>query len=59
MRGERFYVAYEDASTNNYKMLVIGWNLDHEPDEENECGYAIAGGPFRSEEEAKSFIEEN
>ena len=51
MKGERFYVAYD---SENRKNIVIGWNLNHEPDQFNECGYSIVDGPFATEEEAES-----
>jgi len=53
MFGERFYVALDEH--NN--LLVIGWNLNHEPNEDNECGYPIEAGPFCTETEAKEYIE--
>jgi len=57
LKGERFYVAYEDQI--NWREIVIGWNLDHEPCEENECGYSIKSGPFATREEAQKNMEEN
>jgi len=50
MKGERFYVAYDPEAQKN---IVIGWNLNHEPTEDNECGYPISDGPFATEQEAK------
>jgi hypothetical protein len=52
MTGERWYVALKDDSG----LTVIGWNLNHEPTEDNECGYPIEAGPFATEEEARLYV---
>lgn len=52
MQGERFYVAMDDDG----KTLVIGWNLNHEPTLDNECGYVVASGPYRTKKEAEENL---
>jgi len=54
MAKDRFYVAVDD----HRQLLVIGWNLPHEPTEDNECGYRIDAGPFDTKVEAQQYINE-
>lgn len=56
LKGNRWYIAVEPTALSGY--LVIGWDLDHEPNEDNECGYQIAEGPFATESEAKAAMQE-
>ena len=55
MKGERFYVVSDDG--RNWQ--VVGWNLDHEPTPDNECGYATIDGPYATKEEAEANCPES
>lgn len=50
MARDRWYVVYDEREGKN---IVVGWNLPHEPNEENECGYPVVSGPYDTESEAK------
>jgi hypothetical protein len=52
--GDRWYVADDGG-----KLIVIGWDLLHEPTPDNECGYQIVGGPFATKAEANNFVQES
>ena len=51
MKGERWYVGTE-SETGSGQPILLGWNLPHEPSPDNECGYRVIGGPYRTKEEA-------
>ena len=53
MAKDRWYLAYDDEKD---ELIIIGWNLSHEPNKHNECGYTISGGPYDTKQEAEDAL---
>jgi len=54
MARDRFYIGQDPYEGT---IHILGWDLDHEPTPDNECGYVILAGPFDTREQAEEALE--